>query len=202
MTEGKSSRGTIRLMALGLVLVLGAYWAGSRWGERQPQKVEAVPVSFPEPKPGELLGQEAINVKIYSEAAPAVANIVTRTLEYDVFMEPVPAEGAGSGFVIDPRGYILTNFHVVQGAQAISVTLGDRSHFDAKFVGADERNDIALIKIDPKDRKLIALTMGILTRFKLARLYWRSAIRSAFKARSPPESSARLGVQCRPARRR
>jgi S1-C subfamily serine protease len=160
MTEGKDSRGSIRLLALGLVLVLGAYWAGSRWGERQPQKVEAVPVSFPEPKPGELLGQEAINVKIYSEAAPAVANIVTRTLEYDVFMEPVPTEGAGSGFVIDPRGYILTNFHVVQGAQAISVTLGDRSHFDAKFVGADERNDIALIKIEPKDRKLNALTMG------------------------------------------
>jgi S1-C subfamily serine protease len=160
MTEGKDSRGSIRLLALGLVLVLGAYWAGSRWGERQPQKVEAVPVSFPEPKPGELLGQEAINVKIYSEAAPAVANIVTRTLEYDVFMEPVPTEGAGSGFVIDPRGYILTNFHVVQGAQAISVTLGDRSHFDAKFVGADERNDIALIKIEPKDRKLNALAMG------------------------------------------
>jgi S1-C subfamily serine protease len=160
MTEGKDSRGIVRLLALGLVLVLGAYWAGSRWGERQPQKVEAVPVSFPEPKPGELLGQEAINVKIYSEAAPAVANIVTRTLEYDVFMEPVPTEGAGSGFVIDPRGYILTNFHVVQGAQAISVTLGDRSHFDAKFVGADERNDIALIKIEPKERKLTALTMG------------------------------------------
>jgi putative serine protease PepD len=161
MSKGKDSRGgVIRLLALGLVLVLGAYWAGSRWGERQPQKVEAVPASFPDPKPGELLGEEAINVKIYSQSAPAVANIVTRTLEYDVFMEPVPAEGAGSGFVIDPRGYILTNFHVVQGAQAISVTLGDRSHYDAKFVGADERNDIALIKIDPKDRKLAALAMG------------------------------------------
>jgi S1-C subfamily serine protease len=164
MSQGKDGRRVARLIVLGLVLVLGGYWAGSRWGERQPQKVEAVPVpvpaSFPEPKPGELMGEEAINVKIYSQAAPAVANIVTRTLEYDVFMEPVPAEGAGSGFVIDPRGYILTNFHVVQGAQAISVTLGDRSHFDAKFIGADERNDIALIKIDPKDRKLAALTMG------------------------------------------
>ncbi len=67
---------------LGLVLVLGAYWAGSRWGERQPQSVgavPAVPASFPEPKPGELLGDEAIYVKIYSQAAPAVANIVTRT---------------------------------------------------------------------------------------------------------------------------
>ena len=160
MRDGRDSRGVIRLLVLGAALVLGAYWAGSRWGERQPQKVEAVPVSFPKPKAMELFSEESNNVKVYSQAAPAVANIVTRTLEYDVFMEPVPVEGAGSGFVIDPRGYILTNYHVVQGAQAISVTLGDRSHYTAKFVGADERNDIALIKVDPKDRKLPALTMG------------------------------------------
>jgi S1-C subfamily serine protease len=160
MRKRKDGGGVVRLLVLGLVLVLGGYWAGSRWGERQPQKVQAVPVAFPEPKPSELLGDEAIYVRIYGQAAPAVANIVTRTLEYDVFMEPVPTEGAGSGFVIDPRGYILTNFHVVQGAQEISVTLGDRSHYSAKFIGADERNDIALIKIDPKDRKLAALTMG------------------------------------------
>ena len=168
MRNEKTSRDVLRLAALGLVLVLGAYWAGSRWGQRQPQSVQAVPspaptpapAAFPEPKPAELMGEEAVNVRIYSQSAPAVANIVTRTLEYDVFMEPVPVEGAGSGFVIDPRGYILTNFHVVQGAQAISVTLGDRSHYDAKFIGADERNDIAMVKIDPKDRKLPALTMG------------------------------------------
>ena len=163
MSRSKDSGGIIRLLALGVVLVLGAYWAGSRWGERQApsvQAVPAVPVSFPVPRVGELMGDEAVYVKIYSQAAPAVANIVTRTLEYDVFMEPVAAEGAGSGFIIDPRGYILTNFHVVQGAQTISVTLGDRSHFDAKFIGADERNDIALIKIDPKGRSLTALTMG------------------------------------------
>jgi putative serine protease PepD len=160
MTEGKNSRDVLRLLALGGVLVLGAYWAGGRWGQRQPERVEAVPAAFPDAKPTDLLGEEVINVKIYSQAAPSVANIVTRNLEYDVFMEPVPVEGAGSGFVIDPRGYIMTNYHVVQGAQAISVTLGDRSHYDAKFIGADERNDIALVKIDPKDRKLPALTMG------------------------------------------
>src|ERR1700736_4442182 len=160
MNEGKNRGGVVRLLALGLVLVLGAYWAGSRWGQRQPERVQAVPVAFPDPKVIELVGDEVLNVKIYSQAAPAVANILTRTLEYDVFMEPVPVEGAGSGFVIDPRGYILTNFHVVQGAQAISVTLGDRTHYDAKFIGADERNDIALLKIDPKERKLPALTMG------------------------------------------
>lgn len=162
MSLRKDTRGAIRLLFLGLILVLGGYWAGSRWGERSPQQVEAVPVpvAFPEPKPEELIGDEAINVRIYSQAAPAVANINTRTLEYDVFMEPVPVEGAGSGFVIDSRGYILTDYHVVQGAQMISVTLGDRSHYEAKFIGADERNDIALVKIDPKDKKLPILTMG------------------------------------------
>lgn len=167
MHDGKDRRRVIRLLVLGLVLALGGYWAGSRWGERAPQKVEAVPATptaipaaFPEPKPTDLLGDEAIYVKIYSQAAPAVANIVTRTLEYDVFMEPVPVEGAGSGFVIDPRGYILTNFHVVQGAQAISVILGDRSHYEAKFIGADERNDIALVKIEPKNKTLPVLAMG------------------------------------------
>jgi len=160
MIEKREARGVIRLAALGLALVLGAYWAGSRWGQRQPERVEAVPAPFPEVKTAGLVGDEVVNVKIYSQAGPAVANILTRTLEYDMFMEPVPVEGAGSGFVIDPRGYVLTNFHVVQGAQAISVTLGDGSHFDAKFIGADERNDIALVKVDPKDRKLPSLTMG------------------------------------------
>src|SRR5579864_4446695 len=161
MSKVKDSRGgVVRLLALGLALVLGAYWAGSRWGQRQPQSVGAVPVSFPEPKPGELLGEESIYVKIYSQAAPAVANILTRTLEYDVFMEPVPVEGAGSGFVIDPRGYILTNYHVVEGAQSIEVVLGDQSRHPAKYIGADQRNDVALIKIDPKGKQLTTLKLG------------------------------------------
>ena len=129
MIEGKNKGGVVRLLALGLALVLGAYWAGSRWGQPQPVHVEAVPVAFPDVKPSELVGDEDINVKIYSQAAPAVANIVTRTLEYDVFMEPVPVEGAGSGFVIDNDGHILTNYHVVQGAQTIEVTLGDQSRY-------------------------------------------------------------------------
>ena len=131
MSGTHSTSRTLRLVALGAILALGCYWAGSRWGSRGPDRVEALPQPEPpSPNPPNTAGMsedEAINVKVYSEAAPAVANVVTRTLEYDVFMDPVPAEGAGSGFVMDARGYILTNNHVIENAQAIEVTLGDGS---------------------------------------------------------------------------
>ena len=107
-----------------------------------------------------LTEEESINVRIYKAASPAVANILTKATEYDFFMDPVPVEGAGSGFIIDPRGYILTNYHVVAGAQTMEVVLGDQSRYPAKFIGADQRNDVALIKIEPKGKQLASLTLG------------------------------------------
>ena len=149
----------MRLLAIGLIIGLAAYWAGSRYGQHAPEKVAALP----EPEAGatpSLDSTESENVRIYREASPAVANIVTRTVEYDFFFNPVPVEGAGSGFVIDTDGHILTNYHVVDGAQTIEVTLGDQSRYKAKLIGADTRNDIALIQIDPRGRKLAALPLG------------------------------------------
>jgi S1-C subfamily serine protease len=155
-----------RIFLAALVLILGAYWAGMRFGSRQPTDVEAVPLGASNAltdvsqRDASLTSDESINVRVYRQASPAVANILTKATEYDFFMDPVPVEGAGSGFVIDPRGYILTNFHVVEGAQSIEVVLGDQTHFPAKFIGADQRNDVALLKIDPKAKHLVALSLG------------------------------------------
>jgi putative serine protease PepD len=157
----KSNRARIVLAAL--VLILGAYWAGARFGSHQPTKVEALPLGGSNSnaqRDAALTEDESINVRIYRQASPAVANILTKATEYDFFMDPVPVEGAGSGFVIDPRGYILTNYHVVEGAQSIEVVLGDQSRHPAKFIGADQRNDVALVKIDPKGKPLITLPLG------------------------------------------
>jgi len=162
-THASTRSRLIRLTALAVLVALAAYWAGSRWGPRQASSVEAFPspAQAPAARTAQLSADEAINVKVYSEAAPAVANIATRTLEYDVFFDPVSVEGAGSGFLFDPRGYILTNYHVIQGAQAIEVTLGDRTHYSARIVGGDERNDVALIRIDaPQGKRLPVLAMG------------------------------------------
>ncbi|GAC1617369.1 MAG: trypsin-like peptidase domain-containing protein [Candidatus Acidiferrum sp.] len=153
-----------RLIIVACVLLVGTYWAGARYGQRQPVKVEALPLGEPSsdasPRDVGLTDEEAINVRIYRQAAPAVANILTKATEYDFFMDPVPVEGAGSGFVIDPDGYILTNNHVVQEAQSIEVVLGDKSRYPAKLIGADPRNDVAMIKVDTKGKKLVALPLG------------------------------------------
>jgi S1-C subfamily serine protease len=165
MTARNSFHGT-RILLAAVVLILGAYWAGARWGQRQPTNVEALPSgsggggAANVAHDGSLTEEEALNVRIYRQASPAVANILTKATEYDFFMDPVPVEGAGSGFVIDPRGYILTNFHVVQEAQSIEVVLGDQTRYPAKFIGADQRNDVALVKVDPKNKKLVALPLG------------------------------------------
>src|SRR6201993_3908506 len=162
------SRG--RLILLALILILGAFWMGSRYGPRQSENVEAwrlgeKPAALTSAKSDsersdKLTEEESINVRIYRQASPAVANILTKATEYDFFMDPVPVEGAGSGFVIDSKGYILTNNHVVEGAQTIEVVLGDQSRYPAKFIGADQRNDVALVKIEPKGKHLVALQLG------------------------------------------
>lgn len=160
----------LRPLAVIVILILGAYWAGARWGPRGPLHVEAIPPSPADSgslhnaslatRDAALSSDEVTNVRIYREASPAVANVLTKATEYDFWMDPVPVEGAGSGFVIDVKGYILTNFHVVQGAQSIEVVLGDQSHYSAKFIGADQRNDVALVKIEPKGKPLAALPLG------------------------------------------
>src|ERR1700745_266259 len=161
----RSTSNRARIFLAALVLILGAFWAGARFGPHEPSQVEAVPLRSSSLPPAAardagLTEDESINVRIYRQASAAVANVLTKATEYDFFMDPVPVEGAGSGFLIDPRGYILTNYHVVEGAQSIEVVLGDQSRHPAKYIGADQRNDVALIKIDPQGKQLTVLKLG------------------------------------------
>jgi S1-C subfamily serine protease len=150
----------VHLATLLAIIAVLAYLLGARWGERGPVQAEAVAGQKAVPNDLNLTEEETRTIGIYRQAAPAVANIITQAVEYDFFEDAVPVEGAGSGFVIDPRGYVLTNNHVVEGAENIQVTLGDRSHYVARLIGTDPRNDIALLKIDPKGKSIAALVLG------------------------------------------
>jgi S1-C subfamily serine protease len=103
---------------------------------------------------------EKENVDIYRSLNEAVVNITSVTTGYNWFMEPVPEQGTGSGSIINLDGYILTNNHVVANAEKLTVTLADGSERDGKVIGVDPENDLAVIKIDPKGKKLVTIPFG------------------------------------------
>ena len=104
---------------------------------------------------------ERNNIEIYRRYSRSVVNVASLTYSYNIFVQPVPADGFGSGVVIDDEGHIVTNYHVIQNANAqIEVTLADQSRHRATVVGADPNNDLALIHVDVPDMEWIPLPMG------------------------------------------
>ena len=91
--------------------------------------------------------EEDNNISVYRKVLPSVVNITSRTVEFDFFYGEVPQQGQGSGFVIDKQGHILTNYHVVEGAQQVEVTFSDRKKYKAQIVGTDPSHDLAIIQI-------------------------------------------------------
>jgi len=102
---------------------------------------------------------EQNNIDIYKAARDATVNITSTTYVQNWFMQVFPQKGTGSGFIINPDGQILTNNHVVQGAQQLTVKLADQKEYKAKVLARDPRSDLALIRIDTST-KLPSLHLG------------------------------------------
>ena len=106
--------------------------------------------------------EEAQNIYVYEMCNEAVVNITTKVMNYNWFLEPyVQDGGSGSGSIIDKRGYILTNVHVIQGASEIYVSLFDGSQYKAEVVGSDLDSDLAVIKFEPpKNMEIKTIPFG------------------------------------------
>ncbi len=113
-------------------------------------QVSLTPTHTAQPVPTTYFSLPSIT-DIVEEVKPAVVNILVGTVSYNFFLQPVPTEQAGTGIIIDPRGYIVTNAHVVEGANSITVSLPDGRDFEAVIVGTDPLTDLAVIKIDGGD---------------------------------------------------
>ncbi|HEX4154184.1 MAG TPA: trypsin-like peptidase domain-containing protein [Acidobacteriaceae bacterium] len=94
-----------------------------------------------------LDAEEEQNIAVYKKALPSVVNITSTQVAYDFFYQPVPEQGQGSGFILDKQGHILTNYHVVQGAQLVEVTLWNKKKYKATPLGTDPAHDLALLQI-------------------------------------------------------
>ena len=102
---------------------------------------------------------EMSDAEVYAANVNSVVSInVTGTSGYNFFGQPVQSASSGSGFVLTSDGYIVTNYHVVENAETVKVTMYNGDEYDAQYVGGDEDYDIAVIKIEATD--LPAVTLG------------------------------------------
>jgi S1-C subfamily serine protease len=116
-----------------------------------------------QPTPEQLLAlspEERATYEAYSSANRGVVNITSLSLAYNWFLQPSPQEGTGSGSILDQNGNVLTNHHVIKGAARLYVTLYDGSKFEARVVGVDPENDLAVIIFDPSGRELAPVPFG------------------------------------------
>ena len=129
-----------------------------------PEYAERLQIPFTEGIPEERempplrtegLGEEEIRtVELYRERSRAVVNVTSLRVFTTRFGGAFPETGAGSGFIIDGEGIVVTNHHVVKDGQRLVVTLYDGSHYPARLVGTDPEMDIAVLRFDPQGRKL------------------------------------------------
>ena len=153
-----------------LSALLGGWVAFSRHGtpltETRLCGQDAAPVQQ-DPRPAampptiRLTPEERVNVVVYQQNNRSVVNINTKNVSSNPFLVfEIVSEGEGSGIVIDREGHVLTNFHVVDGAKEIHVTLFDGKSYDARLVGGDIDTDVAVLKIDAPPDSLFPVVFG------------------------------------------
>ncbi len=123
------------------------------------EKPSATPASS---SSGQYTQDEEQNIFVYEKCNEAVVNITTQVMGINWFLEPVVQEGgSGSGSIIDRRGYVVTNVHVISGANKINISLADGTSYPGVVVGKDVESDIAVLKFDPPDNvKLKTIDFG------------------------------------------
>jgi S1-C subfamily serine protease len=95
-----------------------------------------------------VLALQSRIIAVYKALSPSVVNITNRSYAYSMFGQAIHQEGSGSGFIYDTEGHIITNYHVIENAEELLVTISTGKVYTAEVVGADSLNDLAVIHID------------------------------------------------------
>ncbi len=153
------------VMSAGLLLIsLWPHMASAEWGKPLGGSYDG-PEGKPRvvaPPPAELGADERATMAVFERATKSVVFIANTAIQRDpwsfnLFETP---QGSGSGFVWNKQGHIVTNFHVVLGANSITVTLADRKELKATLIGADPDHDVAVLQVRAPEEALSPLTVG------------------------------------------
>lgn len=151
----------------GAVLLVGGFLLGSSWKAKDSTLTQPTTTIEKESideiaKRKELNASELATIRLFEESTPSVAFITTSNVRRDYWSQNVTEipRGTGSGFVWDEDGHIITNFHVIQGADRAQVTLADQTTWAATLVGYAPEKDLAVLKIDAPDNLLRPIPVG------------------------------------------
>lgn len=125
-----------------------------------PMLVATIPAATPIAVNDAAKSVQAQVEAVYQAAGEDVVNITAQSTAYDFFMNPVPQAGTGSGFVYDDQGHIVTNFHVIENANKVVVTLADGRTLDATIVGQDPSNDLAVLQVKDENHSLRPIALA------------------------------------------
>ena len=153
----------LRLVFISVLLSSSATVMALRWDLLPGFKSKEAPVPAFASMAAERLtmsSDEETNVRVYEQVSPGVVNITRTVLQYDYYFEPVAREGTGSGCVLDTDGHILTNYHVIEKAESLEVSLPDKTKYHAEVVGVDRQNDLAVIRINAPKSLLHPIRLG------------------------------------------
>jgi S1-C subfamily serine protease len=138
--------------------------------------VSSLPLSAQSQLPADFsafrTNDEQNNIEVFKKASPSVVYITNSRLVRRSFFNLNPEEipqGSGSGFIWDHRGYVVTNFHVIQNASRVTVTLQDGSAWDARVVGVEPDKDLAVLHIEVPDSMLTPIALGDSTQLEVGR---------------------------------
>ncbi|CAN5390032.1 trypsin-like peptidase domain-containing protein [soil metagenome] len=147
------------LIAVGAVLLvnnIGGLWKSDN--EVKTLAEENAPAKISDPA---SVSDEQNSIEVYKSLASGVAFITSTSFQEDMYGSVQEgAKGSGSGSVIDAQGHILTNYHVIENAQNLTVSFGGNKTYPAKVVGGDPDTDLAIIKIEPGQDNLTVISLG------------------------------------------
>ena len=114
-----------------------------------------------------LAPHEVPVVRVWRERHRAVVNITTLSAWRSRLFGTIPASGIGSGFIIDGRGLVVTNHHVIAGAQRVVLSMYDGSLYPAQVIGTDPEMDLAVLRFDPQGRELTTIPLADSSRLQV-----------------------------------
>ena len=147
-------------------LLAASFFAGAAWRNSDGADTTNIPEEEASDRPvtlrNDLTAAEKATIDLFEEATPSVCFITTSSVQVNYWTRTateVP-RGSGSGFVWDNNGHIITNYHVIQGADRALVTLSDQTEWEAEVIGEAPDKDLAVLKIEAPRKNLRPIPLG------------------------------------------